>query len=86
MRYLLVIPLDQALAAGLGGRALAAAFAALCFNHKHFAGGLPDLLLMRAVRTGVKDPTGNSPLAGDAASITTGVEVLMVRSSLMEFD
>ncbi|CAM9218865.1 unnamed protein product [Scytosiphon promiscuus] len=41
----------QAIAAGLGGRAVAAVLAALCLNHKHFGGGLPDLLLMRAVRT-----------------------------------
>lgn len=31
---------------------MAAILAALCLNHKHFGGGLPDLLLMRAVRTG----------------------------------
>lgn len=30
---------------------MAAILAALCLNHKHFGGGLPDLLLMRAVRT-----------------------------------
>ncbi|CAN0430276.1 unnamed protein product [Ectocarpus sp. 12 AP-2014] len=41
----------QAIAAGLGGPAMAAVLAALCLNHKHFGGGLPDLLLMRAVRT-----------------------------------
>lgn len=44
----------KAVAAGLGGSAVAAILAALCLNHKHFMGGLPDLLLMRAVqRTGV---------------------------------
>ena len=42
---------SQAIAAGLGGVALAAILAALCLNYKHFGGGLPDLLLMRAVRT-----------------------------------
>lgn len=42
----------QAVAAGLGGPAVAAILAALCLNHKHFGGGLPDLLLMRAVRIG----------------------------------
>lgn len=41
----------QVVAAGLGGRALASALAALSLNYKHFGGGLPDLLLMRAVRT-----------------------------------
>lgn len=30
---------------------MAAILAALCLNYKHFGGGLPDLLLMRAVRT-----------------------------------
>lgn len=30
---------------------MAAILSALCLNHKHFGGGLPDLLLMRAVRT-----------------------------------
>lgn len=41
----------QAIAAGLGGPAVAAVLAALSLNYKHFEGGLPDLLLMRAVRT-----------------------------------
>lgn len=82
--YLRFIPLDQALAAGLGGRALVAAFAALCLNHKHFAGGLPDLLLMRAVRMRV--PASNSPPTENAAFITAGMEMSMVRISLMEFN
>lgn len=57
--FVLVVLDGQAVAAGLGGRTLAAALAALCLNHKHFGGGLPDLLLMRAVRTttAVKSPT-----------------------------
>lgn len=46
--------ISQAVAAGLGGRAVAAVLAALCLNHKHFGGGLPDLLLMRAVRQTVE--------------------------------
>lgn len=29
---------------------MAAVLAALCLNYKHFGGGLPDLLLVRAVR------------------------------------
>ena len=32
----------------MGGRGLAAVFRALCVNFRHFSGGLPDLLLLRA--------------------------------------
>lgn len=53
------------MAAGLGGRALAAILAALCLNHKHFGGGLPDLLLMRAVRTNVD---GNASALGEGST------------------
>ena len=35
-------------AAGLGGKALAAIFRSLCFDYRHYCGGLPDLLLVRA--------------------------------------
>lgn len=37
------------LAAGFGGKALAAAFRCLVFDYRHFSGGLPDLLLTRAL-------------------------------------
>lgn len=47
----LLILFLQAIAAGLGGSAMAAVLAALSLNYKHFEGGLPDLLLVRAVRT-----------------------------------
>jgi hypothetical protein len=36
------------IAAGLGGKALASIFRCLCFDYRHFCGGLPDLLLIRA--------------------------------------
>lgn len=58
---------------GLGGRAVAATLAALCLNHKHFGGGLPDLLLMRAVRTSVvggASATGEESSAGGRAPAT----------------
>ncbi|KAL7450693.1 hypothetical protein ACHAWC_002569, partial [Mediolabrus comicus] len=36
------------IAAGIGGKALAAMFRALAFDYRHYSGGLPDLLLTRA--------------------------------------
>lgn len=51
MTWLYAVVAVQAVAAGLGGRVVAAVLAALSLNHKHFGGGFPDLLLMRAVRT-----------------------------------
>ena len=76
------LSVPKAAAAGLGGRGLAAAFAALCLNFKHFGGGLPDLLLMRAVRTGVRsDPlAGDSSPSGVAAAVTPETEVSTVSS------
>eukprot|EP00804_Cyclotella_cryptica_P013630 CCRYP_012948-RA/>CCRYP_012948-RA protein AED:0.21 eAED:0.21 QI:450/1/1/1/0/0/2/121/1455 len=35
-------------AAGLGGAALASICRSLCFDYRHYSGGLPDLLLIRA--------------------------------------
>ncbi|MGV2339257.1 MAG UNVERIFIED_CONTAM: hypothetical protein LVR18_36345 [Planctomycetaceae bacterium] len=37
------------LAAGFGGRSLAAAFRCMVFDYRHFSGGMPDLLLTRAL-------------------------------------
>ena len=37
------------LAAGFGGKTLAAAFRCMVFDYRHFSGGLPDLLLTRAL-------------------------------------
>lgn len=46
------------LAAGLGGKLLAAAFRCMVFDYRHFSGGLPDLLLARAyfsdISTGIE--------------------------------
>ena len=36
------------IAAGLGGEVLARIFRPMCFDYRHFCGGLPDLLLVRA--------------------------------------
>jgi hypothetical protein len=35
-------------AAGLGGKTLASIFRSMCFDYRHYCGGLPDLLLIRA--------------------------------------
>lgn len=72
----------QALSAGLGGRGVAAALAALCLNHKHFGGGLPDLLLMRAVRTAPAPETHVDGLVpgGDGRNTSPHAEVSTVRS------
>ena len=35
-------------AAGLGGKVLAAIFRCLCLDYRHYSGGLPDILLIRA--------------------------------------
>jgi hypothetical protein len=39
------------LAAGFGGKMLAAMFRCLFFDYRHYSGGLPDLLLVRAIYT-----------------------------------
>ena len=36
------------IAAGFGGKMLSQIFRALCFDYRHYSGGLPDLLLVRA--------------------------------------
>lgn len=36
----------------IGGRALSAILRVLCINYHHFAGGMPDLLVFRAMRDG----------------------------------
>lgn len=79
---------SQAVAAGLGGVALAAILAALCLNYKHFGGGLPDLLLMRAVRTrsgGGGDggnTTGARSPGGTAEPVLEQAEVSTVRGTI----
>lgn len=60
------------MAAGLGGVALAAILAALCLNYKHFGGGLPDLLLMRAVRT--RGDSGDGGVSGSGGDAAAGAE------------
>ena len=78
---------SQAIAAGLGGVALAAILAALCLNYKHFGGGLPDLLLMRAVRThgdgggGGGDATGAGSPGGTAEPVLEEAEISTVRGT-----
>ena len=42
----------SALAAGFGGKCLAAIFRCLLFDYRHYSGGLPDLHLFRAVYRG----------------------------------
>lgn len=72
----------KAVAIGLGGKAVAATLAALCLNFKHFGGGLPDLLLMRAVRTtSGEEANDNSGTAGatSAAAILDEQESSTVR-------
>jgi hypothetical protein len=41
----------SAIAVGLGGKLLASIFRCLCFDYRHFRGGMPDLLLLRATRS-----------------------------------
>jgi hypothetical protein len=40
-------------AAGFGGKMMAAMFRCFFFDYRHYSGGLPDLLLVRAVQKGV---------------------------------
>lgn len=70
----------QAIAAGLGGPAVAAVLAALCLNYKHFGGGLPDLLLMRAVRRAGKGTAARKE-DKDAASARGGATARGVAAS-----
>lgn len=39
------------LASGIGGKMLASIFRCLFFDYRHYSGGLPDLLLMRAINS-----------------------------------
>jgi len=43
------------LAAGFGGKQLSAMFRCLLFDYRHYSGGLPDLLLVRAISAGDAD-------------------------------
>lgn len=73
----------QAIAAGLGGPAVAAVLAALCLNYKHFGGGLPDLLLMRAVRTGrrtVASGGDKHAASADGAGTAPGVASIKAKA------
>jgi len=44
----------SALAAGFGGRLLASIFRCMFFDYRHYSGGLPDLLLVRAKLSGTE--------------------------------
>lgn len=59
---------------------MAAVLAALCLNYKHFGGGLPDLLLMRAVRRAGKGIAARKE-DKDAASARGGETVRGVAAS-----
>jgi hypothetical protein len=53
-------------AAGLGGKQLAAVFRCLFFDYRHYIGGLPDLSLVRAVYAPTaEDPNGSLVDLGD---------------------
>jgi hypothetical protein len=43
-------------AAGFGGKQLAAMFRCLLYDYRHYSGGLPDLLLIRALYTNTATP------------------------------
>jgi hypothetical protein len=45
------------LAAGFGGKLLSAAFRCIIFDYRHYSGGLPDLLLTRALYADLEDTT-----------------------------
>ncbi len=47
------------IAAGIGGKALAAMFRAFAFDYRHYSGGLPDLLLTRARHLSSADSAEN---------------------------
>ena len=53
------------LAAGFGGAQLAAAFRCMLFDYRHYSGGLPDLLLARALYDGEKSPDAQLVNLGD---------------------
>jgi hypothetical protein len=47
------------LAAGFGGKMLSAMFRCFFFDYRHYSGGLPDLLLVRAIYTSPEDQCTN---------------------------
>lgn len=74
------------IAAGCGGRQLASIFRCLFFDYRHYSGGLPDLLLVRALYddngkqstrlVDLKDWIGEKFLAGDANG--TGMSNILI--------
>jgi len=57
------------LAAGFGGKQLAAIFRCLLFDYRHYSGGLPDLLLARAMYEG----SGNSVMEEGSDKTESGL-------------
>eukprot|EP00536_Pseudo-nitzschia_multiseries_P014936 jgi/Psemu1/216379/e_gw1.793.34.1 len=59
------------IAAGLGGKMLSAIFRCLFFDYRHYSGGLPDLLLVRALYSSSTDDqsTQNHRRAGELVDL-----------------
>jgi hypothetical protein len=62
---LIVINQYSAIAICLGGRALAAIFRTMCVSFKYFGAGLPDLLLLRVVKTTASSVSQSSQLQSE---------------------
>lgn len=72
----------QAIGVSLGGGGLAAAFRPLCVNYKHFCGGMPDLILIRALENGQVLPNNewvnlDSTVENDNSSTQNPTQVLL---------
>jgi hypothetical protein len=75
------------LAAGFGGKHLAAVFRCMMFDYRHFIGGLPDLLLVRAKFATCEESLVNlGEWVGEAFSDTAQQEVADAKGANMLID
>lgn len=76
------------IAAGCGGQQLASIFRCLLYNYRHYSGGLPDLLLVRATheKDGSRELVGLSDWVGESLSVEYQQEQEAIRGALMIAD
>ncbi|GKY97456.1 hypothetical protein MPSEU_000704000 [Mayamaea pseudoterrestris] len=75
------------IAAGLGGKCLASIFKCMCFDYRHFRGGMPDLLLIRASACDNDDDSFNTidlgDFVGESFSVESQSEIQAKRSQMI---
>ena len=71
------------LAAGFGGAQLAAAFRCMLFDYRHYSGGLPDLLLARALYDGENSADAQLVNLGDWVGEAFSTEAQLEKDALI---